>query len=856
VKIQKAKSLDQIYNEVKEYDLVLTAEASTADSINSRLDKAKLGKFAATPQRLAYGDELAEEDFKRDIFLRLVNKEGLRWKQASYLLGNAISCWKNTGELEELKEHGFSGRAVEKVIGVLRETDNPLQALEEYSISEEKNVAVLAPYQLNELDRKILPEEYDEIELFTEQNYELPEFNIFNSSNDIIQALKENIENIGAENVGVVVDPSSGYQALLESTLSSSDIPYLKQRDLSEDTDLRTFLSLVRTGLSSKRVRVKDIRPVLQELNVPISAAESEKFVTDLESGKLEDFREFFTMMKHLPFSEVVRKYEDFTNRGLEPVKTVLDELDINDEIASEARLNQIEYYLDSFAPSEDIEEDGVLFADPKKVSRVDRPVVFFVGMGPDWRQEPENMNWVDTESQEQENIKDFTSLVQSGKPVFMVQDKEMNEDIKPCFYLNEILDKDFVNFRELPHKRTRPEETETGSGFERKGLDIEREQINVLSQSSLNSFAMSPRYYYISELVSDPDQENLEKGNLFHDYAEFYVNYPEFMEEKGDQQIIEFMENSIRPFADDLDIQKLETEFKIGVKNIREFIKARDFSEKDLEGYEKKDREQNVFAEKYGKPIKSKVTEMWFENEKLGGKGKIDLIQNENNLVDYKSGRRKSEKKVVKKSKVALYDDEKFPNFQAPMYLAFHRKKTQGEKLNFTFFHFLDNLGDEITGNAEIDDNIVTVTYYPKTFDEKVASNEAFELLIKDVAKSNDRRKTLEKLGCHQYKKFMEENKMPKTHDKKEILATQFTQEFKAYAKKEVGDYKYVRNGIESALKKLIEFHSENYFKDDIDKFEEFLEDKIEQLNQYRGSRFPLNAKADDLPDRDLIIK
>lgn len=856
MKVQKAKTLDQNYEEVKEYDLVITAEASTADSLKRRLDKTKLGPFAVTPQRLAYGDELAEEDFKRDIFLELVNEEGLRWKQASYLLSNAISCWQETGELEKVKDHGFTDEAMEKVIEVLRQTDNPLQALEEYRIPEEKDVAVLAPYQLNELDRKILPEEYDEIGLFLDEEEELPDFNIFNSSNELIQALKESIKKVGPENAGVVVDPSSGYQALLESALESSEIPYLKQQDLSEDEDLRTFLSLMRTGLSSKRVRVSDIRPVLQELNVPVPSTDSEKFIEDLEEGRLQEFRDVFTMMQHLPFEEVVRKYEEFTGRNLGPVKSILDELDIQDEMVSEGRINQIEYYLDSFAPSEEIEEDGVLFADPKKVSRVDRPVVFFVGMDADWRQEPESSEWVDQDKREEENLKDFTSLLQSGRPVFMVQDKEMNEDIKPCFYLNEIIDEEFVNFRQLPHKRVRPEEIETGTGFERKGLDIEQEKVKVLSQSSLNNFAMSPRYYYISELVSDPDEEALEKGNLFHDYAEFYVNYPEFMDEKSDEEVIDFMMQRIRPFADDLDLEKLETEFKVGLKNIRNFVKSREVSREEMEGYEKKDRDENVFAEEYDRPVRSQITELWFEDEGLGGKGKIDFLQDSQNLVDYKSGRRKSEKKIVKQSKVALHGDEQYPNFQAPMYLAYHRKKAPGKKLNFTFFHFLDNLGDDVTGEASNEDNIVTVTYYPQEFGEKAGSNEAFELMIKDVAKSNDRRKTLEKLGCHQFRKFMEENEVPKTHDKDEILATQFAEDFKSFAKKEVGDYKYVRNGVESALKKLVEFHSKNYFRDDIDLFEEFLEEKLEELNEYRGLRFPLDAKADDIPDRDLIMK
>ncbi|MFB6114921.1 MAG: PD-(D/E)XK nuclease family protein, partial [Candidatus Nanohalobium sp.] len=758
MKVQKAKTLDQIYEEVKDKDLVITAEASLADALKRKLDETKIGRFAVTPQRKAYGDELAEEDFKRDIFLRLVNEEGLGWKQASYLLGNAISCWKNTGELEKIRDHGFDGEAMEKVIEVLKETDNPLRALEEHRIDEEKNVAVIAPYQLNELDRKILPEKYEEVGLFLDEENELPEFKVFNSSNSLVQALKENIERVGPENAGVVVDPSSGYQSLLESTLTSSDIPFLKQKDLSEDNDLRTFLSLVRTGLSSQRVRVKDIRPVLQELNVPISAVESEKFVSDLQSGELEEFREFFTMMEHLPFKEVIRKYEEFTGKGLQSVREIVDELDFQDEMVSEQRLNRIEYYLDSFAPSEEIEEDGVLFADPSKVSRVDRPVVFFVGMDQEWRQEPENMKWVDTEEREKENIRDFKSLLQSGKPVYMVQDKEMNEDIKPCFYLNEILDRDFVNFRELPHKRVRPEEEEEGTGFEREPLEVEKKEVKTLSQSSLNNFAMSPRFYYVSELVSDADEEALEKGNLFHDYAEFYVNYPDFMDEKGDEEVVTFMLESIRPFADDLDIEKLETEFRIGVKNIRNYVETRDISRDEIDGYEKR-REENVFAEKFDRPIRSKITEMWFEDEDLGGHGKVDFIQDKSNLVDYKSGRGKSEKKVVKQSKVALHEDEQYPNFQAPMYLAYHRKQVPDQKLSFTFFHFLDNLGDEVTGEAEMDDNIVKVTYYPEEFSEKVSSNEAFELLIKDVAKSNDRRKTLEKLGCHQFKQFMEEN-------------------------------------------------------------------------------------------------
>lgn len=106
MKIRKASDIDDLYEKVKDYDLVLTVEAPLADALNNRLERAKLGEFAITPKRLAYGvnrnREIADE---RQLFVEVVQRTDLSWKQSFHLLENVLSCWKHTGELRKILDY-------------------------------------------------------------------------------------------------------------------------------------------------------------------------------------------------------------------------------------------------------------------------------------------------------------------------------------------------------------------------------------------------------------------------------------------------------------------------------------------------------------------------------------------------------------------------------------------------------------------------------------------------------------------------------------------------------------------------------------------------------------------------------
>lgn len=845
--IQQRKSIDQLFEEVDGFDLVLTTEPSLADALNSRSES----KVAETPRRLV--DE-EESGFRREIFLELVEKKDMSWRQASYLLKNILDCWQQNGELNSIKQYErFEGEEIDRIIEVLREIENPYSVLENYEIDEEK-VAVINLDSFNELEKKIIPENFGEVEIFGEDNNEIEEFRVFESKRELVHSLKENIEKLGAKNTGVVMHPESPYQPLVESVFEAENIPFLSQTDLSEDNDLRTVISLIRVGLSRENVRVSDVKPIVEELDIFIPYGKDNMLIS--ETNGLEDFKEFFNVLGYLEFGEILKKYTELTGRDVSKLRGVLDDLNMLEESISLETLGNLEYYLDSFELKESETSEGVLLADPREVSFVDRDIVFFIGMDADWTRETGDKPWGDKKEDEKNNLNSFTSLIQSGeRQIYLVQDREMNQDITPCFHLNQILEVEFSTFRDLPHQRYRSEKEVKEKGFKKYSTNVEVEEVELISQSRLNSLALSPKLYYFEKMVSDAEDESLKKGNVFHDYAEFYINYPDFVEDLGKEKILDFMVNQVKPFIEDTEADKLRTELRLGLDNIHEFLVEHKVDERKHEGFEKTDSD-NVFAKEFEKPIDSNVTEMWFEDKELGAKGKVDLVLNEKHLVDYKSGRKYDAKDIVEGSNVELYEDVDWPDFQALMYLTYQRQYVPDEKLKFTFLNFLHNIEDVIDGDEDLDDNKVTVTYYPESFIEKVSELEMYEYLLKNSGKTSYQGKMLRKLGCPEFREFFKDREIENPFDEEELIDSDLADEFKQYAKEEVGDYKYVRKGCEQVLKSLVGFRRSNYFKEDLDRFEVFLNEKIEELNKYRRSSFPLDANADDMPKRDMMIE
>lgn len=851
--LRRAKSIDSLYSEVQDYGLVLTTDAPLALALNRRIDRPRLGFFAATPRMLASGKMRPRDD--RDLFLQLVNETDLSWKRVSHLIENVLGSWEETGEIESILSFDkFDDEATREAVRLIGEAESTHRDLARYSIDEDLDVAVIGEDWFTELDSTILPESYDAVDPFTKGEFGPPEFQVFDSFNAIVNTVMENVSKENAEDVGVVLESGSIYRPSMESALESAGIPFHGGAGLFEDTGARTFLRLLRAGLNYRGLRLGEVKPVLTSLGVSPGVKDEEKLLRELDAEELGPVKQFCETVEEQSFREALRSFRDLGGEVPGELEEEMQLLGVLGEKVSEGSLNGLEYYLQTVEVPMRREREGVLLADAKSDPYVDRSLVFFLGMDSSWTRSVLDRPWVDKAAKDQEYLERFQVMLQSGQErYFLVKDTELGKPVTPCLYLHELIEEDFERFTDLPHTRHRGRFRAERRGFEKETVDVETRRVETLSQSKLNTLVNCPRDYYFDRLVDGPEKHYFTKGTLFHDFAEFLVNHPEVVESEGVNAFVETMVEEMRPFVPEHELPLLRTEFLIGIRNIEEFLRLNPPQPVETDGYGKK-WPGNLFGEKYGVPMESRVTEQWFEDPELGVRGVVDLLHGPGSLLDYKSGRKKSPFKVVSGADMEPVSEE--PDFQALFYIAYHRKQKPDERIEFTFFHFLENRNEAVTGEGDLEDTLTTVTYYPETFSEFAGGREAFESLCEGVSKSNDRRKTLEKLGFEAYHEFLHGKEFPDVGSKDELLETEFAGDFENHCKRVVGDYKYVEEGSRSALKKLFELRARNFFRDEVDRFEDFLQEQVENLNRYLETRFPVGEpNVDRLNNRDLIL-
>ncbi|PSG99192.1 MAG: hypothetical protein BRC29_03640 [Nanohaloarchaea archaeon SW_7_43_1] len=867
LQVEKTLSVDKIYEKVQDYDLVFTAEASLRDALNTRLEEPILGHFATTPMIYILSNYQNQDVVKeRGLFLEAVEQTDLSWKQTSYLLENIIQYWLETGELEAILDYEkFDNQPTRKIIEAIENTENVYSKMQDFQVDEEKDVAIVNPHQFNGLDKKVVPDDADEFSVFTDEKKEVPEFKFYNSTTEIVRAVQENITEENCQDVAIVINPESMYGSLIESALRSEGIPFMAQKGFSESEKLRTCLQLIQLSLS-ERVLVKECQPVLKRLDKTVSVKSNNDYLEEMENSELEDFESLLQEVREGTFGEAIELFEDELGEDCTELEDNLEELGILDQKVTEDNLSRIQYYLDTYDIESEKTSKGVLLASPKSSAYVDRPIVFYLGMDSSWNSSIPEKPWIDQEKQEDTNLRDFKTLIQNGEQQhFLVQEKQLNEEITPCLYFNELTDETIESFNNLKKEENQYtiDLSSQKQGFKKKEYDIDKKEVETISQSSLNKLAYCPKDYFFSKLTESADQEYFRKGSIFHDFAEFYVNHPETVEEKGDEKFIEMMLKEMSSIVDDLQKDILRTEFEVGIKNIKQFIDRTGFeSQAELDGFT--DREdENFFSDYFDKELEKNVTEAWFENPDLGVKGKADLVVSQNKIVDYKSGDRKTASSIVRKSNLELLDRK--PNFQAMLYLVQLRSANPEQKLEFTFFHFLNNLDEEMSGGGELDDNIVTISYFPNRFNEGLLNEDIRDYLYS----AKKRRSLIDNLGETGYSSVMEDLKLEKEAQYDKDLALEkhledFTDLCRAHITIGRGSGKLTENqlekGCKSVLKQLVYFRKENYFKDDLDSFQEFLQDELDDLSQFQLDGFPLENSLEikidhsDLDHGDMI--
>lgn len=859
--IQQAKSLPALYDDVRGYDLVLVPDAPLASALNRQLDRPHLGTFATTPRRLAAGRR--EQVEERTAFLELLHKTDLSWKQAAYLGEEIIHCWEYTAQPDGILEYDqFDNPAVERAVEQVRHLDTTSRYLTDYEVDETTDLAVVGYPQLTELERSILPSDVDTIDRFADQTFDQPPFRLFDTSADIIDAILSTIDEQTADDVAIVLDAGSEFSPLVESALDAADIPFYGGPGFLDESDHRAFLQLLRIAFRGQDVRVSDVQPVLQHVGREVDTDHEEKRLHRLDASEGDWLVDWCDAVEagEVTFATALGEYEALLeDTELRQFREELETLGLAPQTVTEARVDDLEFYLQSYEVPIDRENEGVLLADAKSATHVDRPLVFYIGLDDDWTRTPLRRPWVDRQIEYDRHLTQFQLLLQNGtSQYYLVRDTVGGSPVTPCLYFEELLEESYSRFTDLSTERYTVQESASEEPFEAESRSVSPTELTAISQSSLSTYVNSPRDYFFDRIVDSPDKDYFREGNLFHEFAEFYVHHPEAVPTEDIDDLAELMVAEMEPFVRDIDKRVHWTQYRAGLQNIVRFLDqhAPDSGQLVVSGGR---RRENAFAEHFDRAVGADVTEQWFDNEDLGVKGKIDLVASPNRLVDYKSGSKKSATQVVKNSSIDDISDT--PNFQAILYLAHQRTNHPNEQLEFVFVHFLENLDDIVQGSADLDDTLTTVQYYPTPYVEYIASEEIYEQL-RDGG-SNDCQKALSKSSYEDYAAVFETSDFPDTRDSDELIESEFGQALTSKMKDVVGNYKYVENGCKQAMRDLIRIRNRNYFEDELDAFEKFIEKRLQELNARRAGeeRFPIADLVDEpnyrrVNHRDLLLE
>ncbi|SFR47990.1 PD-(D/E)XK nuclease family protein [Halorubrum sodomense] len=855
--IRRAKPAESLYAEVADYDLVVTPDAALASAINRRLDRPHFGTFATTPRRLAAGRREQAED--RRAFLELVTETDHDWKAVAYAVGNVLQCWEHTGRLDAILEYdAYVDDATREVVEVMRSLRTTSKRLSEYTVDGDRSVAVVGHDQLTELERSVLPEEFDRVDPFTDEAFDYPPFHVFESATDVVAALLDTVSARNAEHVAVVLDGGGKYSSLVESAFEAADVPFYGGPGFADDPHHRAFVRLLRLCFRGSETTVGDAAPVLSQLGIDAPIADRERRLEAVDGPGVAWLRAFRDGVEDRTFAEALDAYASEAGVELTRFDEELERLGLADDPVTDGAVDRLAYYLQTYEVPVDRDNEGVLLADAKSSAYVDRPVVFHLGMGEEWTHSAPQRPWVDTEAQFDRYVGSFQRLLQSGdRQYYLVQDAAGGEPITPCLYLGDLLDEEFERFSDLDSIEHRRRPRSTGAGFERESTGVDAETVETVSQSTLNSYVNSPRDYCFGRLLETPDRERFVEGTLFHDFAEFYVNHPDVVAAADADDLVDAMIAEAEAFFSAADEPLRRRTYRIGLDLITEYLDEEGPASDDFltpaSGWG-----TNFFADYFDEPVDSPLTERWFEDDALGVKGKIDLVRSPTDLLDYKSGRKKRQTQVVKSA--ALDPPADAPDFQAALYLTYYRTVRPDERLEFTFFHFLEPMADAVAGDVDLDDALTTVTYHPNSFDEYVGSREAYETLLDGY---NDCGETFEDLGYAAYREIAASLTFPETTDRDDLRDSEFADRFTAAVDAATSAEVDAEKGADQAVRELNGVRKRAFFREDLDAFESFVDERLDELNARRAGeeRFPVDGLAGEpnyrrVDNRDLLLE
>jgi hypothetical protein len=880
--IKRAKSIHEIYEEVKDYELVITVDAPLRTALDRMLNKPTLGTWAVTPKELAGKNAISTLGYrvlnKFDAVIEICRKLGMNIKQAHYYTDLIVNLWENDGSSNQIEDMLIGeGRLVFEKLKDLPIVQKAMEQFD-FSLIEAENIAVIGLRFFTELDRVVLPGKYTHIEVFAETDYEIPPFYTFSGENELVDRILSMINNENADDIAIALNPESSYLPLIRSRLINKGIPVFVKEYLKDHFQVRYFLALIDVGLNLSNLTVKDIAHFANKVYFKVEPERNNYQLPEYVTISRDDQRlpEFYNQLNDL----TGKTYRDLVNWLTEKkvdlpyeFTEVLYQMGIIDMKVDLESYTDLTYYISNFDVEITTNKSGVLLIDCRNSVYIDRPVCFYIGLDSSWDRS-RNRELLDRETEDRKELDSFQILLQQGiLRYYFVSTMKDNQSVIPCYYFNTLFNRNIGSFDsdELFHaKRVRNKEIVKESDSNKDNIEAEKPDFKHFSQTTLNRFALCPKLYMYNDLTRSAENEHLLKGTLFHEFVSFYLMYPDYVKEKGDDFFVDLMIGEYKKIAEDVNLDYERTKFKIGIMSLLEYIDSLDI-DRDINFPTVLDRSRpNRFVEwllvppSNGRTGENTNAELDFRDDELHLSGRLDIVVNNVTVVDHKSGDNAETISQIMRE-ADIHSTKGRLDFQAKIYIL-EMRKNNPDNIEFIYDYFLSNHKKVIDGNADINENLISVKYEHINFNEFIQTQECLDI-IADTSK--DRAKLMQKIGYDNLVKFFGENPIPieLQFDSKKMLDSDYADIFQNYFLNfNLGKSKDLPEQIGAILKTIVNIRTGNrskialFFKDDIDEFETFLNDKYNEILTFIDDKFPFRPlskdNCDDCDYGDICLK
>ena len=750
------KGIDELYEEVRDFDLVVTNDAALATALNGRIDRPVVGYFALTPIQIALriasrvSDEPLSSELK--VLSEISEDTGFSIKYVHSEVENIREIRKYTKDVRK-HLHSQASRAVHDSYGRITTLESLMGDFipEEDEFYKGLSVAVIEEELFNDLDKHFIPLKHESVTIFKDEPYEIGTIYEIGNDRQLAENTADMIDPDHADDYAIVLNTDSPLVDSVRASLYRKGLPFINSLSVRDLSQVRDYLQFITLAMDFETVRVKHVKELFSNYNgFFVRGREGFLLCKQTESDMRSRAWELWNVMRDIrsmTYSQICDAICD--RRTKIQVSILINDLQVADKLVTSVNLNEVKYAVDNvwtLHHNEEIPENekrGVLLVDCNNSVYIDRPVVFYLGMEQDWNKNLVGKKYIDIEDETDRNAARLTALIQQGSVrYYFVNSTKGGKTARPCMMFDLIYKRPVNSFSlmcgELIKGRWHQDDLAIIPEDLARGMASGRDLDRRFSKSSFDNYYACPRKFMYGLFLSTPEVKVTEFGELIHSFAEFYVCYPGDVRDLGLDYFVDLTSDRYSglssPLMEELDRAKIRLAMSAVVRYM-DHIGVKDVP---LDVPLSSKKYPNRFMTLLGKEYTSSVCEVDFESSRYPIHGQLDLYW-DGVVTDYKTGNPKSADTIAKE--MTPGSGYKNPEFQAPIYLGLVQEQ-KGNRDMFKLFYAMENDTASAGGTSPIESNVRTITLLHCTVKQAIVGSTGLREFLGTAMSKNLREK------------------------------------------------------------------------------------------------------------------